>query len=681
MSSTLTEHLSRGIFSFLRPDQDVRRIFPAAEALLPEPQQIFLEDEKASPLIGFPILASRQLRALDEALEDCLTIEEETQFAFHNRDSFDSTVYASRWDRYRTLLAQATENVILSSHGQNYAGVFWLYHSLRASQRIKMIPKRLLRMDLKIGRERGDEVKYKVFFKFIDRVVTLTQDIVNELASTTDEDEDVLFPTLLSLMRDNVLIFTEDHISPDLAELQSYFGGCLHIDGRSLRQRLRALEEWHRGAIENDPLLRGAVSHLLDSDPSVAAAGRLVTRSGYVRFLAGHPGYRPDLFLDPEQVQVWESLLLKLKEFEVLHALRKMVVPLEEEEGVLRCRDRSINTTWVGGPPVLNVSPATRPLDFLSSWVVDPRVHRFGLVYDLTQFSETLSTLGRAETSSLDQAFRLMFRFQRRINRLASARNLKLEKYLGDGAFYSGRQPRRLISAAVHLQRAYLQFLELGLAFDRGLRIALNFSQYRLLPLESGESGEVPRYEFFGHGIVELSRLVTGKATQQIDEFKNYLVSRGYPEHTVNKFFAPMLSRDEDLVSKLDEERRFYAYINQNGSLINEGIVATQAFVSGLGEFDALYYVRDRGRGFIVLPIDDEPSGQLLVGLRKLGIPKFKGLDQHPVYEVVDGCWNTDQLKQIPQMDLPQALDRLFTSAMAARRKPKPNQGRAESPI
>ncbi len=36
-----------------------------------------------------------------------------------------------------------------------------------------------------------------------------------------------LFPEVLALMRDNVLILTEDYISPDLSELGSYFQGCL----------------------------------------------------------------------------------------------------------------------------------------------------------------------------------------------------------------------------------------------------------------------------------------------------------------------------------------------------------------------------------------------------------------------------------------------------------------------
>ncbi|MEZ5313419.1 MAG: hypothetical protein R2862_07050 [Thermoanaerobaculia bacterium] len=46
-------------------------------------------------------------------------------------------------------------------------------------------------------------------------------------------------------MKDNVLIFTEDHVSPNLAELGSYFAGCLKLDGREFRTRLMRVNEWY----------------------------------------------------------------------------------------------------------------------------------------------------------------------------------------------------------------------------------------------------------------------------------------------------------------------------------------------------------------------------------------------------------------------------------------------------
>ncbi len=683
MSSSVLDHLSRGTFSFLLPDPaEIRRVVPQAEELLPEPQLIFLEDEAATPLVGFPILLTRQLRLLDEALAEYLNAEEESQFAYQNRDSFDSRLYSTRWERYRSMLEKITENAIRSSHGGNFPGIFWLYHSLAVGRHIQEIPKRLRRQDLTLGRDHGDEIKYKVFSKWIDRVVTLTYDTAHRLATELEDEEEALFPRLLGLMRDNVLIFSEDYVSPDLSELSSYFQGCLRIDGRDLRRRLAALENWHEKNLASDGVLRSAAVHLVGAD-ALSEPRRLLTRSGYVSFLSSYVTYSPSQLLSTEQIQVWESLLGKIKEFELLHALRKMVVPLEEEEeadGALVSRDRSMNTTWVGGPSVLRLSAATRPMDFTAPWVVSPVVQRYGLVYDITDFSATISMLGRAEKKAIDEALRMTSSFQRKINRLASSLQLRLEKYLGDGAFYSGRNARHMLVTAVHLQRTYPQYLEKGFPFKSGLRIAMNFGEYRLLPLEGGPGEERVRYEFFGHGLVELSRLSTGKKTQEVDEFKTYLVAQGYPEATVNKFFAPMMRRNSELVSKREEARRFYAYINQNSALINEGIVATEPFISRLGLFPDMYFGREADRGYIILPVEED-AGQLLVGIRKLGIGKFKGLEPMPVYEVIDGAaWRVEDLQKIPSQQLMSALERLFASTVTARnrarkaRKPQPTQ-------
>ncbi|MEZ5313418.1 MAG: hypothetical protein R2862_07045 [Thermoanaerobaculia bacterium] len=124
----------------------------------------------------------------------------------------------------------------------------------------------------------------------------------------------------------------------------------------------------------------------------------------------------------------------------------------------------------------------------------------------------------------------------------------------------------------MQIQRAYREALAKGFPFCTGLRIALNHGQYRLLPIQIGsreEGGD--RYEFFGHGVVELTRLTTGKASREIDEIRNLLITQGYPEATVNRFFAPMLRRNVDVIDKREEARGFYAYINPNGSLVNEG--------------------------------------------------------------------------------------------------------------
>src|SRR5260370_41580913 len=155
-----------------------------------------------------------------------------------------------------------------------------------------------------------------------------------------------------------------------------------------------------------------------------------------------------------------------------------------------------------------------------------------------------------------------------------------------------------------------------------------------------GRPEEAERYEFFGHGLVELSRLVTGKATQEIDEVKTLLINHGYPEPTVHRFFAPLAEGDLDVVDKREEARPFYAYINRNGTLFNNGLVATHAFVAQLDRQlgpAPLSRGSDGDRSYVVMAVDDDGE-RLPVGVRKLGVARLKGLGGLAVYELVDAA-------------------------------------------
>ena len=637
MSSVSLAHLLRGPFNFLRLDDDeIRRIVPDAERVLPQPQRIFLEDESATNLRGFPILVSAELQELGHALAEYLAAEAEVQVVHLRRQGSVRPEYGAAWERYRGLLSRAIENVTVSSFGRHHPGIFWLHQSLDVSRLLKEAPKRILRLDLRVGREHGDELKYRVLDRYVDRVLALTYDVVNRLADDTEEIEQELFPPLLTRMRDNVLIFTETHISHNLAELGSYFNGYLHLDGRDLRARLAALADWHERQLRADPELQVAVAHLIGTPSPVEHGPELLKRSGYLSFLATRREYDPERLPTPPQVEVWESLLLKLKEFELLHALRKLIVPMERDGGALLARDRG-GVRTPGAKP-LHLSSTTRPLDFMRPWVVDPQVDRCGMIYDISDFSEIISLLRWAGSEAQDDSFRMIFRFQRRVNRLAVGRRLTLEKYLGDGAFYSGREARRVLATALQIQRYYRQLVAQGFPFNRGLRIALNHGQYRLFPIQGAVGGGPERYEFFGHGLVELSRLVTGKAARDVDEIKTLLVNLGYPESAVNRFFAPLAERNVDIVDKQQQSRPFYAYINQNGTLVNEGIVATGAFIAQLAKEGGGGLPRRARLGdqaYVVVRLEDG-GGPYDVGLRKLGVARFKGIDRLAVYEVID---------------------------------------------
>ncbi|MCB1054823.1 MAG: hypothetical protein KDD11_04845 [Acidobacteria bacterium] len=662
----------RGSTHFLRPEvAELHRLLPSAAWILPLPQRIFLEDESATPLRGFPVLRSRDYERLRAALLAYFEQEERSQVAAIQRTAIDPKRHASTWETYRRLLSQALENVTLSSHGRQFPAIFWLLHSHDIARCLKETPKRLRRLDLEVGRQHGDQVKYRVFDRYQDRLLSTTYDLVHRLAEDTEEVEEELFPRLLRRMLDNVLIFTEDHVSYTLEELASYFAGYLNIDGRDFLSRLAALDEWHREKLARDQELANAVRHLVapadGEDP-----GELLRRSGYVSFLAGSFDYPQEELLPPASVQVWESLLLKLKEFELFHALRRYATPIRRDEaGRMTCRPTGLSRPASGLREVV-LSSATRPMDFMAPWVVDPLVHRFGLVYDITDFSSLVSVMRLSGPEVQDQSFRRMFRFQRRVHRLAAGHRMKLEKYLGDGAFFSGRHPRDLLVCALQLQRIYQQAVLEGFPFDRGLRIALNFGSYRLVPLHASDAAtEAERYEFFGHGLVELSRLTTGKASREIDEIKTMLISQGYPEATVHRFFAPMMDKNVDAVDKVQEGRRFFAYINRNGSLVNEGIVATAAFINELdspAEPLAVARCSIGGRPYLLTELEDAAGRRLPVALRKLGIARLKGLDDLAVYEVVDGDEvEPGSLEALPPGRLLVNLDREFADHRLSR--------------
>jgi hypothetical protein len=417
--------------------------------------------------------------------------------------------------------------------------------------------------------------------------------------------------------------------------------------------------EWYASLLQSDAEL-AQINRLLGAE--AGGDPRLhLNRPGFLTLLSGRRGYDGDRLLPASWIQIWESLLIKLKEFELFNVLRRSVVMVERQGDHLLGRESYSAKVSLSGAP-LKLSSSTRPLDFMAPWVVDPLVARFGLIYDISDFTETVSLLRRSGTLEQDRSFKMMFRFQRKVNRLASQNKAKLEKYLGDGAFYSSREAHHLLLLAIHIQRAYREAVTKGFPFSTGLRIALNHGQYRLLPIQIGgrdEGGD--RYEFFGHGVVELTRLTTGKGSRDIEELKTMLVTYGYPEATVNRFFAPMMRHGLDVVDRGEKAREFFAYINENGTLVNEGIVATGEFVARLARertFDRVFRLMDGQRTWIAVKIEGQ-GVDLLVGMRKLGVAQLKGLDSTPIYEIVDAAlWGDHTVIEMRQTDLLEAIER-----------------------
>ncbi len=667
MRPTALERLLHGTRHFLRSDaEELLRALPDADQLLPRPQRVFLEDELATPLVGFPVLVSEGTEAFRHALEEYVGAEIKVQIQIRRGDPVEPKPRDRAWEIYAALLTRITENAARSSYSRRYPSILWLYHSQAIAACFRELPLRVRRLDLELGRGQGDRLKYELLERYLDRALALTYDTIHRVALEAEESESELFPDLLTRMRDNLLILSEEHVGPDLAELTSYLRGYLEVEPSGFRQQLAALSEWNRREWGRNEQLRAAGLHLLGHRPD-AEPGELLKRPGYASFLASLPSYPAEGLLPPDRVLLWESLLLRLKEFELLAALRRQIYPVRRADGGLIGEAPRHRDSWVAQP--LRLSPSTRPIEFTSPWIVDPLVGRFGLVYDIADFSAIVSLLRYAGRDEEDRSYRSIFLFQRRVNRMAGFHRLQLEKYLGDGALYSARHPRRVLAAAIHLQRFYRRALRERFPFDRGLRIALNYGHYRLLPVEEGLEEHSRRYEFFGRGIIELSRLVSGKTSHALEEIKTFLLTLGYSATEVDRFFAPLGERRLDLVDAVEEARDFYAYINNSGALINEGIVATDLFVDQLAELGVndLRTAQLDERSYLHFTVD-EGSGSLPIGLRRLGTAQLKGLAKQTVYEISDAAqWSGVAFAAASTGHLREALDRTGEPATARR--------------
>ena len=123
-----------------------------------------------------------------------------------------------------------------------------------------------------------------------------------------------------------------------------------------------------------------------------------------------------------------------------------------------------------------------------------------------------------------------------------------------------------------------------------------------------------------------------------------------------------MTSQNVDLINKAEEERQFYAYINRNGALVNEGIVASERFVQRLEELEEpkpVCKVQQGSRRYLVC--DVESAGEALrFAIRRLGRASFKGIGKLVIYEIVDPePWRLEIPTPMPRQSLSAALDAL----------------------
>ena len=640
-------------------------IFPKnTVGLLPEPYRIFPADETQAAMLGFPVAESQSMKDLDGKLDRWLTDETTWQI---RRDQTSKEKAQLSFTAYLTHLMKAAENAMMSNLLNDYHAVFWLAHSFDLARHFASMPRRVSSIDTQAGRTQGDALKYRIFARWAAETREQMTQLAARAANVLDGEEQRGLQ-FFRLLQDDVLIFTEEFIGPDLRELRSFITGHLRRDFQQFRDSVERLREAAIDLLNRDKTFRAALP-LFGVNPEQGITLALLLDGRFQSLLFETPQVQNAV--NREDREQFQLIARRLREFAVLNQLRRGIVWMSTTpDGHIVSSDRRSGSTY---------SRSTRPLDFGRPGVVDPMVHRFGLIYDISAFSETLGNLRRGGQKSEVSSYRQMVLFQRKLDSIAERHSLVFEKFLGDGAFYTTRRALKLVRAAVEIQRFYSEMRRKGFAFNKGLRIAVNYGYYRLLPMKATGGGSEKITEFYGPGIVELSRLTTGKATKEIDELASFLIAHGYDHQNVQQFFAP-LARGVDVVDKMQHSREFYGYINASGHLINEGIVASFAFLQELStelmsEAQKLYRLRAPWGSYI--GFSPAITGLEYLGIRILGMVSLKGLDNVEIGEIAP--FATGEVTEATPLDPGESLAALLRQEFHLERDDEPTMLRRVS--
>lgn len=613
---------------------------------LPEPFPIFNADEDAIVAWGYPVHRSEGMRRLRSQLSR--QIGRELEYRRLERPDQDDRrkVVASR-EVVSESLEKAFHNVMLNDHGRSLVEVFVMLLSADIQKLLSAVP-RVISQNA-AGVANGDETVRQLASMFgglVLKTAALAGDRIRKLYGVSAPVE---IPPIFDLMCRDPLLLVETGVPTKADRLAFLLPSRSHGDTAALLALSSDVGRRFGEIMKRRPEWRGIIRHAcgLDFDPTGPDAA---LEPSFLSLL-DEVGLTLDLGIDQEVISKLRALGLRLKGLELVAALRNAILVVE----------RGIENQWqmrVGSRETV-VAASTRPFDFAAHGVVDSSVYRFGLIYDLTNFTAVLEEVRKAGKTAEEQALQFMYVFQSRTEKIQTSRRLTFEKFLGDGSFFSARRAARTLAAACEIQQAYDRLRNEGFPFDKGLRIAVNAAEYRLLPMRGADEGQ-PTYEFFGHGIVELARLTTGKSTREVSQVAELLVHAGYHQDHVDEFLRPLI---EARVKKTNRAQRPYAVmLDAHGELINEGIVVTLAFVEALGRELGpcpLWEGEVDGLRWLVVNVDPGGREKLPVGLRLLGVARLKGLEPVELVEAMPWPWEEAPPRKLQQtFDLSDALRR-----------------------
>jgi hypothetical protein len=619
---------SSGALSFLtRSDAEGRwrEAFGPMAARVPQPYWLYADDEQTPLILGFPFLVSGSWESLGRELGRLVEAEAEhrCRVALHEEDTDKGALIEQR-AAFARRLAELLENALLHDYGRRLPELFWLVFSREVAEHVGAALRSVFPRTAQLSPLSLDEIRYSIARRVADVSYRGELEALARLRRWA-----VLEPQPISLafskrLREDLLPFAEHQVGRDMRELDAYLQGHLSLDPQRFHRLLARSAALLDRLRQRDASFDRVLSQLDPEAASLSCERLLFSRSALnLLEVWSHPDAPR---LSAELLRLLRDIGDLLKRFEVLACLRRHIFPV----GLQGSRP----VTRIHGQ-FASLSVFTRPVDFATPGVVDSAVRRYGLLYDMVEFTQLLADQRRRGRVAEEQAMRFMVQFQRRVEEIRARHRLKFEKFLGDGAFYSARSARAVLLAASELRILYERLRHQGFPFDRGLRLALNVGAYHLLPMTS-EPSDLPHFEFFGHGLVELARLTTGKATHEVDDIADFLIASGYPVQKVLEFLEPV--RQTPRYPEHVKDRPYAAFLAENGELVNLGGVATEAFLHDLeGEWAGLAVAEGTryGLSWLLLPCDPARTEGPWIGLRFLGSARLKGMEPLPLAEVV----------------------------------------------
>lgn len=598
-----------------------REFFGEAASRVPAPFWLYGDDERTIVTLGFPFQVTSSWEGFCRELARLLELEARYRLARLQGQSFDKQPLVKKREELLALATPLLAHALEQDFGRLFPEILWLALSRETALRFSELRGEVVSWAPGTGKLDLAKITYLAAQRVVEVLENAEQQAVHWLKSAAPWVNPETGRRFGQLLRQDLVPFVSLQATRDQQELDLFLAGRLGLEPAQFRRVVAEKAEALDVLRQKDPGFLETLALLDEEAPSLPSV-RLLFHPPTLRLLSvwRHPATPR---LSAELFSLLEDLGGRLRRFEVVAALRARILPVASSGSRLVAKS---------GSQVVRLSPSVRAFDFTSPTVVPSAVRRYGLVYDLVEFTQILEDLRRRGLRAELEALRFMLRFQYEWEKLRTEHRLRLEKFLGDGAFYSCRSAQSLFFAAVQGRLIYEELREQGCPFNHGLRMALNVGTYHLLPMMGGQKVS---FEFFGQGLVELSRLTTGKSPKEVEDIADFLVARGYDLHKVLEFLEPV--RHESRLPEFAQERPYAAYLLENGELQNLGTVLTEAFLREL-ELEwsnpRLGQVEAWGLPWLVVMAGMGGTGPW-AGLRFLGVIHPKGLEPFPLYEMV----------------------------------------------